>query len=45
MHGKFIQVSATVTSGGVLVVYAVDDTGKVWEKLPGVKGSKWVNIT
>jgi len=45
MHSKFVSVSAVVTANGELVVYAVDDNGKVWEKLPGLANAKWVNIT
>ena len=44
MHSKFIQISTLVTQNGTLVLYALDDTGKIYEKLVGVKNSKWVLV-
>ncbi len=45
MRGKFISVSAVVTKDGTIAVYAADDKGQVWEKLPGMQNASWVNIT
>ena len=45
MHGKFVSVSAVVSAKGMIAVYAVDNAGKVWEELPGIQNSSWVNIT
>ncbi len=44
MHGKFIQISAVLTPAGV-ALYALDDNGKVYEKLVGMKNATWVLIT
>ena len=43
-HGKFIQISAVTSPAGELVVYALDEDGKIWETLPGLTDSKWVRL-
>ena len=44
-HGKFIQISTAVGKTGELIVYALDENGKIWETLPGM-GAKagWVQL-
>ncbi|MET0980307.1 MAG: hypothetical protein ABWX90_03565 [Candidatus Saccharimonadales bacterium] len=44
MHGKFIQISTAVSAKGELMVYALDENGKIWEMLPGILKAKWVQL-
>lgn len=45
MHSKFIQISTVVSAKGELVVYALDENGRIWETLPGMGTSaKWVQL-
>lgn len=44
-HGKFIQISSVVTNTGTIIIYALDEDGKVWEKIAADQGSPWTLIT
>ena len=45
MHAKFIQISSVVTTTGSIVLYALDEDGKVWEKIVADQGGRWTQIT
>ena len=44
MHGKFVQISTVLTPAGV-ALYALDEHGKIYEKLVGIKNSQWILIS
>lgn len=44
-HGKFIQISTVVANNGNIVIYALDENGKVWEKIASDQGGTWTLIT
>lgn len=45
MHSKFIQISTAVSAKGELVVYALDEDGRIWETLPGMGNrAKWIQL-
>lgn len=33
VHGKFIQISAAINSNNVHVLYALDEDGRIYEKI------------
>jgi len=43
MKAKFIQISSLVQNGRI-VLYALDEDGKVWEKLVADQGGTWTLI-
>lgn len=45
MHAKFIQISTVVQSNDRIILYALDEDGKVWEKIVGDQGHGWTQIT
>ena len=45
VHGKFVQISTAVSPKGELVVYALDENGKIWETLPGMGDkARWIQL-
>ena len=44
MNGKVIQITSVLTPAGV-ALYALTDTGKIYEKLVGKPYAKWVEIS
>ena len=44
MHGKFIQISTVVSANGIIALYALDENGKIFEKLTGTPNSPWTPI-
>lgn len=43
MHQQFVQITAVNTSAGV-ALYALDNTGKIFEKLVGQSNATWTPI-
>ena len=44
MTGKIIQISTVVTAKGMIALYALNENGKIFEKLVGIKHSPWTPI-
>jgi|GEM_PF-6997171 len=43
-HAKFVQITAVVNDGRTML-YALDEAGKVWEKIVINQGGTWTLIT
>lgn len=44
MNGKVIQIASILTPAGV-ALYALTDTGNIYEKLVGHPFAKWVKVS
>jgi len=44
MHSKFVQISTIITTNGVIALYALDEDGRIFEKLVGTPNAPWTPI-
>jgi hypothetical protein len=44
MHGKFIQITSAVSTKGMIILYALDESGRIWEKIVADQGGTWTQV-